>query len=90
MNGVACVTVLPLLLIGIFARVVLKMNFMDLSGLLAGSDARPSPTRPSIRSPRCYAFSPHKSSPSSSSDENHYHHPTGRSPAPIARFILGR
>ena len=37
----ACVTVLPLLLIGIFARVVLKMNFMDLSGLLAGSMTDP-------------------------------------------------
>ena len=37
----ACVTVLPLLLVGIFARVVLKMNFMDLSGLLAGSMTDP-------------------------------------------------
>ena len=36
-----CVTVLPLLLVGIFARVVLKMNFMDLSGLLAGSMTDP-------------------------------------------------
>ena len=36
-----CVTVLPLLVVGIFARVVLKMNFMDLSGLLAGSMADP-------------------------------------------------
>lgn len=36
-----CVTVLPLLLIGIFARVVLKMNFMDLSGLIAGSMTDP-------------------------------------------------
>lgn len=34
-------TVLPLLLVGIFARVVLKMNFMDLSGLLAGSMTDP-------------------------------------------------
>ncbi len=32
-----CLTVLPLMLIGIFARAVLKMNFMDPSGLLAGS-----------------------------------------------------
>ena len=39
--GGACVTVLPLLLIGVFARVVLKMNFMDLSGLLAGSMTDP-------------------------------------------------
>ena len=37
----ACVTILPLLLVGIFARVVLKMNFMDLSGLLAGSMTDP-------------------------------------------------
>ena len=37
----ACVTVLPLMLVGIFARAVLKMNFMDLSGLLAGSMTDP-------------------------------------------------
>jgi putative transport protein len=37
----ACVTVLPLLVIGVFARAVLKMNFMDLSGLLAGSMTDP-------------------------------------------------
>jgi putative transport protein len=36
-----CVTVLPLLLVGIFARVVWKMNFMDLSGLIAGSMTDP-------------------------------------------------
>jgi putative transport protein len=36
-----CVTVLPLLVVGIFARVVLKMIFMDLSGLLAGSMTDP-------------------------------------------------
>jgi putative transport protein len=35
------VTVLPLLAVGIFARSVLKMNFMDLSGLLAGSMTDP-------------------------------------------------
>ena len=35
------VTVLPLLIVGIFARAVLKMNFMDLSGLLAGSMTDP-------------------------------------------------
>jgi putative transport protein len=35
------VTMLPLLVVGIFARVVLKMNFMDLSGLLAGSMTDP-------------------------------------------------
>lgn len=37
----ACVTVLPLLVAGIFARSVLKMNFMDVSGLLAGSMTDP-------------------------------------------------
>ena len=37
----ACVTVFPLLLVGTFARAVLKMNFMDLSGLLAGSMTDP-------------------------------------------------
>jgi putative transport protein len=37
----ACVTVLPILLAGIFARVVWKMNFMNLSGLLAGSMTDP-------------------------------------------------
>lgn len=35
------VTVVPLLIVGIFARTVLKMNFMDLSGLLAGSMTDP-------------------------------------------------
>jgi putative transport protein len=35
------VTVLPLLAVGIFARSVLKMNFMDLSGMLAGSMTDP-------------------------------------------------
>jgi putative transport protein len=37
----ACVTILPLMLIGVFARVVWKMNFMDLSGILAGSVTDP-------------------------------------------------
>ena len=36
-----CVTILPLVLVGVFARVVWKMNFMDLSGLLAGSMTDP-------------------------------------------------
>ncbi len=36
-----CVTVLPLLLVGIFARAVMKLNFMDLSGLIAGSMTDP-------------------------------------------------
>lgn len=37
----ACITMLPLLLVGIFARVATKMNFVDLSGLLAGSTTNP-------------------------------------------------
>jgi putative transport protein len=37
----ACVTVLPLVLAGVFARVAWKMNFVDLSGLLAGSMTDP-------------------------------------------------
>ena len=37
----ACITVVPLMLIGMLARTVLKMNFMDLSGLLAGSMTDP-------------------------------------------------
>jgi putative transport protein len=37
----ACVTVLPLALIGAFARAVWKLNFMDLSGLIAGSMTDP-------------------------------------------------
>lgn len=36
-----CVTILPLLLGGLFARLVLKMNFTVLSGLLAGSVTDP-------------------------------------------------
>jgi putative transport protein len=37
----ACVTILPLLLIGAIARAVWKMNFIDLSGMLAGSMTDP-------------------------------------------------
>jgi putative transport protein len=37
----ACVTILPILLLGIFARGVWKMNFMDISGMLAGSMTDP-------------------------------------------------
>ena len=37
----AAVTAVPLVLVGLFARVALKMNFMDLSGLLAGSTTNP-------------------------------------------------
>jgi putative transport protein len=36
-----CVTVVPLLLVGIFALGAWKMNFMDLSGLFAGSMTNP-------------------------------------------------
>ena len=36
-----CVTVPPLLLIGVFARGAWKMNFMDLSGLFAGCMTNP-------------------------------------------------
>jgi putative transport protein len=35
------VTVLPLLIVCSFARVAWKMNFIDLSGLLAGSTTNP-------------------------------------------------
>jgi putative transport protein len=37
----ACVTILPLLVVGIFARTVYEMNYMELSGLLAGSMTDP-------------------------------------------------
>lgn len=37
----ACVTILPILLLGMFARAVWKMNFMDISGMLAGSMTDP-------------------------------------------------
>lgn len=40
LTGVA-VTVIPLLAVGLFARAVWKMNFMDLSGLIAGSMTDP-------------------------------------------------
>jgi putative transport protein len=33
--------VLPILIVGIFARLVWRMNFMDLSGLIAGSMTDP-------------------------------------------------
>jgi putative transport protein len=36
-----CVTMVPLVLVGLFARGILKMNFMDLSGLFAGSMTNP-------------------------------------------------
>jgi putative transport protein len=37
----ACVTMIPLFLVCLFARLVWKMNFIDLSGLLAGSTTNP-------------------------------------------------
>lgn len=37
----ACVTVVPILLIGLLARVIWKLNFVDLSGLIAGSMTDP-------------------------------------------------
>jgi uncharacterized transporter YbjL len=37
----ACVTVLPLVLVAIVGRVVCKLNFIDLSGLIAGSMTDP-------------------------------------------------
>ena len=37
----ACVTILPLVLIGVIARKVWKMNFIDLSGMIAGSMTDP-------------------------------------------------
>lgn len=37
----AAVAVVPLVAVGAFARLALKMNFMDLSGLLAGSTTNP-------------------------------------------------
>ena len=37
----ACVTIAPLVLVGVIARLVWKMNFMDLSGLIAGSMTDP-------------------------------------------------
>jgi len=40
LGGIA-VTVIPLLLVGIFARLVWKVNYLDLSGLIAGSMTDP-------------------------------------------------
>jgi putative transport protein len=37
----ACVTIVPIALIGAFARAIWKLNFMDLSGLIAGSMTDP-------------------------------------------------
>ncbi len=36
-----CVTVIPLLLVASYARIILKMNFVDISGLVAGSMTDP-------------------------------------------------
>jgi putative transport protein len=35
------VTAIPLIVVGLFARLALKMNFLDVSGLLAGSTTNP-------------------------------------------------
>lgn len=37
----ACVTVVPLVTVAVLARIVFKMNYMDLSGLVAGSMTDP-------------------------------------------------
>jgi putative transport protein len=37
----ACVTVIPIFSVGVFARAILKLNFIDLSGLIAGSMTDP-------------------------------------------------
>ena len=37
----ACVTIIPILLVGVIARGILKLNFIDVSGLLAGSMTDP-------------------------------------------------
>jgi putative transport protein len=39
--GGIVVTLVPLLLVGIFARLVWKVNYLDLSGLVAGSMTDP-------------------------------------------------
>jgi putative transport protein len=39
--GGFCITVLPLLIVGILARLILKMNYVTLSGLIAGSMTDP-------------------------------------------------
>ena len=36
-----CITLIPLIVVGIAARVLLKMNFVVLSGLIAGSMTDP-------------------------------------------------
>jgi putative transport protein len=37
----ACVTILPLLIVGVIGRVFLKLNFVELSGVIAGSMTDP-------------------------------------------------
>jgi putative transport protein len=37
----ACVTLLPLLLVGVYARLACQLSFIDLAGLLAGSTTNP-------------------------------------------------
>ena len=41
MAGAALITLVPLLIIGLIGRLILKMNFMSLCGLLAGSMTDP-------------------------------------------------
>ncbi len=41
LGGACAITILPLLLVGLFARLVLKLNFVSLCGLLAGSMTDP-------------------------------------------------
>jgi putative transport protein len=41
MGCAAAITLLPLLIVGVFGRLVMKMNFMNLCGLLAGSMTDP-------------------------------------------------
>lgn len=36
-----CITVLPVLAVGIFARFIFSMNYVDLTGFLAGSMTAP-------------------------------------------------
>ncbi len=41
MAGAVVITLLPLVLVGLFGRLILKLNFMNLCGLLAGSMTDP-------------------------------------------------
>jgi putative transport protein len=39
--GAACISIVPVLVIGIIARAVMKLNYLTISGLLAGSMTDP-------------------------------------------------